>query len=341
MANNIFKGTRIRLIHMNDEHAPVPDGTLGTVKYLDDTGRIFVQWDNGRTLPICPDTDQFDVIRGVTILPETTKDPISTIGKRAGVCWGADVNDPEKNFKRGMDCIKAGHGRTLEYVMVDLVLDGYSARVIREWYTHLGGAPTRLQASTRYINYKDFGYVTPPRIANNPQALEIYNSTMRTIAQNCRLLEEMGIPREDSAMQLPMGMTTKIVDHRNLRNLIDMSRNRLCSRAYWEFRGMLTDILNALRSYSKEWAIIIDTQIMAKCEYLGYCPESKSCGRKPQKQAKRLAFVEWDVDIDEDYDPMEVHLPTVIEIPDGLDDDGIADYLSDMYEYCVKSFTFL
>ena len=81
--------------------------------------------------------------------------------------------------------------------------------------------------------------------------------------------------------------------------------------------------------------------VKPKCEYLGYCPESKFCGRKPQKPAKRLAFVEWDVDIDEDYDPMEVHLPTVIEIPDGLDDEGIADYLSDMYEYCVKSFTFL
>ena len=27
----------------------------------------------------------------VTILPETTKNPISLIGERAGVCWGADI----------------------------------------------------------------------------------------------------------------------------------------------------------------------------------------------------------------------------------------------------------
>lgn len=27
----------------------------------------------------------------VTILPETTKDPISLIGRRAGVCYGADI----------------------------------------------------------------------------------------------------------------------------------------------------------------------------------------------------------------------------------------------------------
>ena len=92
----------------------------------------------------------------VTILEETTKNPISLMGQRAGVCWGADVSNQDKNYKRGLDCMKSGHGRVLEYVNVEMIIDGYSARVIREWYTHIGGAPTRLQASTRYINYNDF-----------------------------------------------------------------------------------------------------------------------------------------------------------------------------------------
>ena len=87
----------------------------------------------------------------ITILEETTKNPITLMGKRAGVCWGADITDDAKNYKRGLDCLVSGHGRVMEYVNVEMVLDGYSARVIREWYTHLGGAPTRLQASTRYI----------------------------------------------------------------------------------------------------------------------------------------------------------------------------------------------
>lgn len=52
----------------------------------------------------------------ITILPETTKDPISLIGRRAGICWGADITDAEKNYKRGLDCIKANHGRTWEFV---------------------------------------------------------------------------------------------------------------------------------------------------------------------------------------------------------------------------------
>lgn len=72
----------------------------------------------------------------VIILNETTKNPITLIGERAGVCWGADTSDKEKNYKRGLNCLLSGHGRTLEYVNVEFVLDGYSARVIREWFTH-------------------------------------------------------------------------------------------------------------------------------------------------------------------------------------------------------------
>lgn len=215
----------------------------------------------------------------ITILPETTKNPITLIGQRAGVCWGADVSDDAKNYKRGMDCIESGHGRTLEFVNVEMILDGYSARVIREWYTHIGGAPTRLQASTRYIDYGDFDYVVPPSIKDKDALRSIYEEIMGDIMQAEQDLEKFGIPREDAAMLLPLGMTTRVVDKRNLRNLIDMSRQRMCERAYWEFRDLFDDIYKALWAYSGEWATICETQFHAKCEPMGRCPEKHGCGR--------------------------------------------------------------
>ena len=220
----------------------------------------------------------------VTILPETTRDPISLIGRRAGVCWGADITDEKKNYRRGLDCLESNHGRTLEFVNIEMVLDGYSARVIREWYTHIGGAPTRLQASTRYINYADFPYVSPGKIEENEQAREIYRGMMSSVSDALRKLEEIGVPREDAGMLLPLGMQTRVVDKRNLRNLIDMSRQRMCSRAYWEYRRLFADVLSQLRSLSEEWEYIIDHYMMPKCEMLGYCPEKYSCGRKPKKE---------------------------------------------------------
>ena len=52
-------GTRLMLIYMEDPYSPVPSGTRGTVKHIDDIGQIFMKWDNGRSLPIVPDVDQF------------------------------------------------------------------------------------------------------------------------------------------------------------------------------------------------------------------------------------------------------------------------------------------
>lgn len=220
----------------------------------------------------------------IIILEETTKHPITLMGSRAGICWGSDVSDREKNYKRGLECLVSGHGRVMEYVNVEMVLDGYSARVIREWYTHISGAPTRLQASTRYVDYQQFAYVIPPAIAHNEEARSRYEQTMQTISKTCRYLEEnCGIKREDAALLLPLGMTTKIVDRRNLRSLVDMSRQRMCSRAYHEYRTMFEDICGKLAEWSEEWAYLVGHFFMPKCEALGYCPEKRSCGRMPQK----------------------------------------------------------
>jgi thymidylate synthase (FAD) len=216
----------------------------------------------------------------IIILEETSKNPITLIGKRAGVCWNGDITDNEKNYKRGMDCILSNHGRTFEYVNVELVLDGYSARVIREWYTHIGGSPTRLQSSTRYIDYNNFEYIIPHTVAKDENTKNKYIDCMKRIATTCKELEEIGVPREDSALLLPLGMTTKIVDKRNLRNLVDMSRQRKCMRAYWEYRELFADLEKALKDYSNEWAWIVDNLFKRKCDVLGYCTEKKSCGYK-------------------------------------------------------------
>ena len=216
----------------------------------------------------------------VIIQEETTKNPISLIGKEAGICYGADITDPARNYKRGMDCITSNHGRTLEFPSIYAIFDGYSARVIRELYTHIGGAPTRLQASTRYIKYqKGFDFITPPSIQNNPMANAIYTETMSDILNGLQALENLGIPKEDSANLLPLGMTTVITTKYNPRTLIDMSHQRECVRAYWEFRELFADLKEALSNYSDEWKTLINLTFMPKCDMLGMCPEAHGCGK--------------------------------------------------------------
>lgn len=215
----------------------------------------------------------------VTILEMTTRQPISLIGEMAGVCWGAGTSDPSKNYKRGWDCIESGHGRTMEFPDVYMMLDGYSARVVREWYTHIGGMPTRLQASTRYIDYGEFEYVVPESVTG--QALVEYDGVMDHIREVLAFFEEQGIPREDAALLLPLGMTTRIVCKHNARNLIDMSRQRECAKAYWEYRDLFRDLKLALTNYSEEWARLVAKTMHPKCVELGYCTEKHGCGKYP------------------------------------------------------------
>lgn len=220
----------------------------------------------------------------VIITEHTTKKPITLIGEMAGVCWGANTADPEKNYKRGIDCLENEHGRTFELPDVYAIIDGYSARAIREWYTHIGCLPTRLQASTRYIDYEHgFEYFTPLSIKKHAEALTVYNDMMAYIQNSLRLLDSLGIPREDSANGLPLGMETKMVDKRNLRNLIDMSHQRKCTRAYHEYRDLFHDYEKALAKYSDEWAYLVDHYFEPKCKYMGFCKEKRSCGLMPRR----------------------------------------------------------
>ena len=50
----------------------------------------------------------------------TTKNPITMIGTEAGICWGADTTNQEKNYKRGIDCLENEHGRTFEFPDITL-----------------------------------------------------------------------------------------------------------------------------------------------------------------------------------------------------------------------------
>ena len=216
----------------------------------------------------------------------TTKNPITLIGKMAGVCYGSDTSDSLKNYKRGIHNLKSEHGRTFEFPDVYMTLDGYSARVMREWYTHIGGAPTRLQSSTRYIDYakNGFKYITPPSIEKNKDAKRLWETLMETVNTVLLKLEtKYGIPHEDTANGLPLGMETTVVTKINLRTLIDMSHQRMCTCAYWEYRIIFKDLIQALNDYSPEWKELT-TLFKPKCEVSGYCSEGKrTCGRKPLK----------------------------------------------------------
>lgn len=214
-----------------------------------------------------------------------TEQPLQLIGQCTGVCWNAPVDDPEKNRKRAISCIKAGHGRVLEFPDYIAAIDGYSARCMREIYTHLAGGPTRLQSSTRYVDEHGFKYYTPEKCSSNG----IYSQTMKAISDGYAKLIESGVPREDAANILPLGMESKMVWKGNLRMLINFMNRRLCTRALKEMRDFANEFRKLLASVDDEWAWIAENLFVPSCEQyrfinpeLRFCIEEHCCGRAPR-----------------------------------------------------------
>ena len=54
-------GTQVELVSMNDKQAP-PAGTVGRVWGIDDAGSILVRWENGSSLSLIPEEDEFKVL---------------------------------------------------------------------------------------------------------------------------------------------------------------------------------------------------------------------------------------------------------------------------------------
>ena len=52
-------GTRIVLDYMGDDPRPIPPGTKGTVRIVDDMGTVHCNFDNGRRLGLIPGEDSF------------------------------------------------------------------------------------------------------------------------------------------------------------------------------------------------------------------------------------------------------------------------------------------
>ena len=220
------------------------------------------------------------------------REPLEKMGRLAGICWNAPLDDREKNRRRAIDCIKATHWRVMEFVDITVVITGFSARCLRELYTHIGGSPTRLQESTRYVAENGFGFYTPAKCEGNQD----YEHAMNGIRHDYDLLIAAGIPREDAANVLPLGMDSKMVWKVNLRTLVNFFNRRLCSRALKEIRDLAGMLRKELSAVDDDWKVISDALFVPMCEIykwrnpaMCFCQETRCCGRHPKLEDLKLS----------------------------------------------------
>ena len=201
-----------------------------------------------------------------------TELPLTTIGTNASYCYDTKLKDENHASRIAKHCINSGHGRNLEFADITLKIT-CSARCAREFYTHIGGAPTRVQASTRYITYDNFKYFTPSGLSD--EQIKIINKAMDSIKEAYKELKDLDTPNDVTGYILPLNMETTFIWKGNIRTLENIFNQRLCYRALEEFRLLMLDLKKQISNLNSEWKWISDKLFVPKCISLGYCIEGK------------------------------------------------------------------
>ena len=163
----------------------------------------------------------------VTLIQKTDK-PIETIAKIASICYDSDPKDPMKLVKH---LYKNGHYSVFEHIYFTFKIEGISRACSHQLVRHRMCSFT--QRSQRYCGESGFEYVTPPTIPN-----EIMGTIAGCISANYDTLVEY-YPKEDARYVLPNACCTDLYLSCNLRELIHICNERLCSKAQWEIRELV------------------------------------------------------------------------------------------------------
>ncbi len=238
-----------------------------------------------------------------------TANPFEVMYIAARTCYSAltpiEIKEEIKSGKLSQEKIKelvtnvlaSGHESIAEHITFTFTIEGISRACSHQLVRHR--LNTYSQQSQRYVKIKeDYEELLCLKARNHFQLIwEIVDKYFVVSTKdkkdnhylpyvdsllNYVLATQKNTKAEDARDYLLGCAKTNIVMTTNLRQLIHISKLRLCTRAQKEIRMVFTAIKKELEhGYSEELA----SYLGASCESLGYCPEdTKCCGRKPNLQ---------------------------------------------------------
>lgn len=187
-----------------------------------------------------------------------------------------------------------GHESPVEHASFTFGIEGVSRALLAQITRHRI-ASFSVQ-SQRYVDKSGFEFITPPEIADVPEALEEFNRAMEEDARHYENLKAILIKarkekmiadgmdeaaaekaaekaaNEDARFVLPNACDTRMIVTMNVRSLRNFFRQRCCNRAQWEIRSVANEMLRLCR----EVAPILFANAGPGC-LGGKCPEGSMC----------------------------------------------------------------
>ena len=171
-------------------------------------------------------------------LVQATPDPIEAIAQIASICYDSDPKNPLGLVKH---LYRNGHHSVFEHIYFTFKIEGISRACSHQLVRHRHCAFT--QRSQRYCSEDGFGYVVPPTIEKGSITESLYKGFMSELHDEYLELQNNGIPNEDARYTLPNACTTSLYLSCNLRELIHIANERLCTRAQWEIRDLVKQMV--------------------------------------------------------------------------------------------------
>ena len=165
----------------------------------------------------------------VTLI-QATPNPVETIAQIASICYDSDPKDPMKLVQH---LYKGGHHSVFEHIYFTFKIEGISRACSHQLVRHRHCSFT--QRSQRYCSEDGFEYVTPPSMD-----IGLFWNEMTELQDWYEYHQKIhGVPNEDARYILPNACATSLYLSCNLRELIHMANERLCTRAQWEIRDLV------------------------------------------------------------------------------------------------------
>jgi thymidylate synthase (FAD) len=155
------------------------------------------------------------------------------------VCYRSEKRGEAGNFLQAR--IREGHESIIEHASLTFEISGISRACSHQLVRHRIASYS--QESQRYVDLSDPELVIPLSVAQNPEAVRIWNDLVKRMRDAYQSLRRLGIKKEDSRFLLPNATATRIVVTMNFRELLHFFRIRCDRAAQWEIRALAKEML--------------------------------------------------------------------------------------------------
>ncbi len=168
----------------------------------------------------------------VTLIQQTPN-PVQTIANIASICYDSRPKNPMRLVKH---LYSNGHHSCFEHIYFTFKIEGISRACSHQLVRHRHCSFT--QRSQRYCSEDGFQYVTPPTMSEST-----FGTDMGCVGHWYEEYQANGIPNEDARYILPNACETELYLSCNLRELIHIANERLCTKAQWEIRDLVKQMV--------------------------------------------------------------------------------------------------